>query len=241
MDIIFHDGIKEPIDVERMSEFDIQSVLDQLFDSRTDIDSASVLEELGPWVLDYTNLHDWSENIPDVQKNGSRLFQLWAENTSTSRIIGVTKGHFVLVPFTLSSSAMKDYYALEATPPYYPMAIITSLRSALREPEDLDEFLKALFEAVSQNWKERRQEAIETLGKETELWKRYVYCFEDIIHFTVLCPSIHRRLIDALKRQGQRITGVMQLLASSSPSYDRVAIEHHMKKARKLIDESELE
>ncbi|MCK5347385.1 MAG: hypothetical protein KAR20_28440, partial [Candidatus Heimdallarchaeota archaeon] len=73
----FHDGLKESIDVERMTEFDVDSILNQLYDNR-DVDSSELLQELGPWALDFSNIFGWSENIPDVDPQSARLFQIWA-------------------------------------------------------------------------------------------------------------------------------------------------------------------
>jgi len=231
----FHDGLRESIDVKRMTEFDVNSILDQLYGNR-DVDSSEIIEELGPWVLDFSNIFGWSENISDVDSQSARLFQVWAEDAKSKKVIGIIRGYFTLVPFTFSSSTLKDYYMLEAEVPFYPMAIITSLRTTIKEAEPLDDFLKELLNEVSQTWMRRRTEVISNLESGTELWKRYVYSFEQIIHFTIMCPSIHRSLIDALKRRDYRITGVMQLLASSSPFYDKATIDHHIRKVKAILE-----
>ncbi len=236
MDLIFHDGLQEPIDVERMTEFDVASILDQLYDTRSDIDSSHVLEELGSWALDYTNLYDWSGNTPDIQSKGARLFQIWAEDKNSGEVVGVIRGHFALIPFTFSISTMRDYYTQNGSLPYYPMAIITSLRTTFKENDQLDELLENMFKQISFMWQAERMDAIHTIEKGSDMWKRFVSSFDEIIHFTVACPSIHRRLIDALKRRNYRITGVTQLLASPAPSYDKATIEHHIKNAEKLLD-----
>ena len=99
----FHDGLKESIDVKRMTEFDVNSILDQLYKNR-DVDSSEVIEELGPWVLDFSNIFGWSENIPDVDSQSARLFQIWVEDEKSKEVIGIIKGHFTVLPFTWSSS-----------------------------------------------------------------------------------------------------------------------------------------
>lgn len=239
MRLKFHDGLKESIDVDRMTDFDVQSILEPLYDTRSDVDASQILEELGPWALDYTNLYDWSENTPDVHTKGSRLFQLWAEDTNSGKVVGVVRGHLALVPFTWSAVTLRDYYKKGETAPFYPMAIITSLRSTLRENRDLDIFLDRTFKEIRKAWTREREEAIVTIQKDSELWRRYVASFEEIIHFTILCPSIHRRLIDALKRKDYRISGVMQLLASTSNVYDKATIDHHIRNVEKVLKKSE--
>ncbi len=235
MNLRFHDGLKDTIDVERMTEFDVESILEPLYDTRTDIDASQILEELGPWALDYTNLYDWSENTPDVYSKGSRLFQLWAEDLDTGKVVGVIRGHLALLPFTWSAVTLRDYYNKGETVPFYPMAIITSLRSTIKKNRELDLFLDTALEEIQSTWKRERQEAIDTMKKDSELWRRYVAAFEDVIHFTILCPSIHRRLIDALKRKDYRISGVMQLLASPSNVYDKATIDHHIRNVEKVL------
>lgn len=231
----FHDGLKESIDVKRMTEFDVNSILNQLYEHR-DVDSSELLEELGPWALDFSNVFGWSENIPDVDPQSARLFQIWAEDEKSKSVIGTIKGYFTLVPFTFSSSTLKDYYMLQAEVPFYPMAIVTSLRTTIKEIEPLDDFLQKILNEVSQTWMKRRAEVISNLESGSELWKRYLYSFEQIIHFTIMCPSIHRIIIDALKRMDYRITGVMQLLASSSPFYDKATIDHHIRKVKAILE-----
>ena len=239
MNLRFHDGLRETIDLDRMTEFDVESILEPLYDTRGDIDASQILEELGPWALDYTNLYDWSENTPDVHAKGSRLFQLWAEDVETGKVVGVVRGHLALLPFTWSAVTLNDYYKKRETVPFYPMAIITSLRSTLKHNYNLDVFLDLMLEEIQKSWKRERQEAIDSMKKGSELWKRYISSFEQIIHFTILCPSIHRRLIDALKRKDYRISGVMQLLASPTHSYDKATIEHHIRNVEKVLKSSE--
>jgi hypothetical protein len=46
-------------------------------------------------------------------------------------------------------------------------------------------------------------------------------------------------MIDALQRNNYRISGVMQLLSSSAPSYDEATIKHHLRLSQKVIKEVE--
>ena len=105
--------------------------------------------------------------------------------------------------------------------------------------EKLNWFLDQMRDSISQNWRELRKRKIARLTKGSELWKRYVLSFDNIIHYTFLCPSIDQELIDAMQRNDHRISGVIQLLASPSPAYDEETLTHHINGARKMISESE--
>jgi hypothetical protein len=45
-------------------------------------------------------------------------------------------------------------------------------------------------------------------------------------------------LIDSLQRNNYRITGIMQLLTSPSPSYNEASVKHHILAAKKQLKES---
>ncbi len=234
--IKIYNGRKKPIDVERMTELENNGVLERLFSSSA-IELAAVFEQLGPWACDFTNIHVWSKEIPDIDERSARLFSLWAEDSDTKKVLGIVHGFFVVVPFIITPSSIRDYYTLQEDIPYYPMAIVTSFRTNIQEENKLDWFLDKMRGAISKNWKELREKTIARLPKGSELWKRYVLSFDNIIHYTFLCPSIDRELIDALQRNNYRISGVMQLLASPSPAYDEATLVHHIKEAKKMISE----
>ncbi len=236
--IKIYDGRKKPIDVERMIELENISVIENLFSGRA-IELATWFEKLGPWPIDFTNIHVWSKEIPDIDDRSARLFSLWAEDTDTNRVLGLVHGYFMVMPFIVSPSSIKDYYALQEDVPYYPMAIVKSFRTIIQEKNKLDWFLDQMRGAISQNWKEIREKTIARLPKGSELWKRYIFSFDNIIHYTFLCPSIDRELIDALERNDYRISGVMQLLASQTPAYDEATLTHHIRGAKKMISESD--
>lgn len=130
-------------------------------------------------------------------------------------------------------------FIIEEDVPYYPMAVISSFRTSIRDEKTLDCFIDQMKEGISLNWKELRNKIIKRLLKGTDLWKRFILSFDQVIHFTFLCPSIDRELIDALHRNNYRISGVMQLLASTSPAYDETTINQYFRLAKKTLSEFE--
>ncbi len=234
----FYNGQENAIEVKRMTDFEVKSTRDRLFEGRS-IDSPALVEELGPCVIDFSNVHGWSEDIPDIHPHSTRLFTIWGEDNETGKIAGIAHGFTLLVPFTTSRTSLAEYYSHRERVPYYPKAIIYSFRTAIQEREALDEFLSQLFETISANWREVRNKTITRLQPGSDLWKRFVFSFDQIIHFSFLCPSIDRAVIDTLKGKGYRITAVMQLLASSTPFYDQAAIDYHLRTAQQIIEEFE--
>ncbi|MFW9777550.1 MAG: hypothetical protein ACFFE8_01770 [Candidatus Heimdallarchaeota archaeon] len=237
LNLIIHDGREDPIDLERMIRFDQASAIERYFGDR-EVDTSKIFEMFGPWVIDFTNLHAWSKDIPDIDPRSARLFSIWLEDADSKEIIGAASGFFLLVPFTFSTTHVRDYYSVQDAVPYYPMAIMHTMRTVIKEETLLDQFLDRLREGISENWKKRREEVIRNLPKQSELWERYVFSFENIIHFTFLFPSIDRELIDSLLRNNYRISGVMQLLASPTPSYTQLTIKQHLRAAQKILDEA---
>ncbi|MFX0116829.1 MAG: hypothetical protein ACFFB3_19935 [Candidatus Hodarchaeota archaeon] len=239
MVIKFHNGREKTIDIERLIEFEDKCVLTLLFREDDEWDAKTVLEELGPYSIDFTNVNSqWSEYIPDIHPHSTRLFSIWAENNTTGDVVGLVRGFFMLAPFS-SAGGSKEYYKLHEHIPYYPYAFISSFRTLLKEKEALDEFFTQLLEAISQNWQKIRSDTISRLPEGSSLWRRFVLSFEEIIHFSFLCPAIDREVIETLKRRNYRGTGVMQLFASPSPFYDQAAITHHLQKAHQILNRSE--
>ncbi|MHA2495695.1 MAG: hypothetical protein ACXAEI_09400 [Candidatus Hodarchaeales archaeon] len=239
MVINFHNGREKAIDIERLIEFEDRCVLTLLFRGEDEWDAKTVLEELGPYGIDFSNvILQWSEAIPDIHPHSTRLFTIWAENTETGDVVGLVRGFFMLAPFS-STGGSKEYYSLHEHIPYYPLACISSFRTTLKEKEALDDFLTQLLEAISQNWQQIRRDTISRLPEGSSLWRRFVLSFEEIIHFSFLCPSIDREVIETLKRRNYRGTGVMQLFASTSPFYDQAAINHHLQRAHQILNKSE--
>ena len=238
LNVIIHNGRHNALDVEQILEFDINSLTEKYFPTR-DIDSSILFEQFGDWCVDFTNVHGWAEEIPDIDPRSARLFTIWAEDEDTGDVLGLARGFFVLMPFTFSPTTMKEYYLLQEDMPYYPNAIISSFRTMIKEENELDFLLDQMRKGISSNWKEVRKNTIKHLSKGSDLWKRYVFSFQDVIHFTFLCPSIDREMIDALQRNNYHISGVMQLLSSSSPSYDEATIKHHLRSSQKILKEVE--
>ena len=234
--IKIHNGRKNTIGVEKITEFDQESIFGRFYRSRS-FDTVNIFEQLGDWSVDFTNVHDWAKEIPDIDPRSARVFTFWAENLQTGKIVAIVRGFYIIMPFTLDKTSIYDYYALSDDTPYYPMAIISSIRTPITDEKQIDELLDRLRKAISLNWEEVRKFTIKKLPKDSKLWKRYVFSFPDVIHFTIVCPSADREIIDALNRQDYRMTGLMQIFSSPSPSYDEATIRHHLRSAQEIIDD----
>ncbi|MFW9917958.1 MAG: hypothetical protein ACFFGZ_20350, partial [Candidatus Thorarchaeota archaeon] len=93
----FYNGQEKAIEVNRMTDFEVKSTRDRLFEGRS-IDSPVLIEELGPCVIDFSNIHGWSEAIPDIHPHSTRLFTIWGEDNETGEIAGIAHGFTLLVP-----------------------------------------------------------------------------------------------------------------------------------------------
>ena len=238
LNLILHNGRQKALDVVRLEEFDLKSISEKFFPNR-DIDSSSLFEQFGDWCVDFTNVHGWAKEMPDIDPRSARLFTIWAEDANSGDVLGLARGFYILMPFTLSPTTIREYYLPQEEMTYYPMAIISSLRTMIKEENQLDFLLDQMRKEISSNWRELRKNTIKILSKGSDLWKRYVFSFEEVIHFTFICPSIDRELIDTLQRNNYRISGVMQLLSSSAPSYDEATIKHHLRSSQKVLNEIE--
>lgn len=229
----FHDGRTNAIEKDRLIQFEIRSVLDRFYQNRT-LNAAKVLDDIGSIHVDYTNIQDFHSEIPDIDKRSARLFTLWAEEIDTKEIALILRGFFILVPFDYSKEALKYYYYHEA--PSYPMALITAFRTIYEEVEILSNVIDQVKGALLTHWKALRLILINTL-KKTKLWERYVLSLDQLIYYSFLIPSLDRELISALKRTNHRTTGIMQIMASQTPSYNQVQMKNHMEGAKKIINE----
>ena len=229
-------GRNTVLSIEKMIEFDQESIFGRFYRSRP-FDTSNMFEQLGDWPVDFTNIHDWAKEIPDIDPRSARIFSLWVEDSLTEKVLGRVRGFYVIVPFTLDKTTIYDYYSLGEDIPYYPMAIISSFRTIITDEKQLDELLDIMRREISLNWKEVRNNIINSLSKSSKLWKRYVLSFPDVIHFTILCPANDREIIDALNRKDYRMTGLMQVFSSSTPSYDKATIRHHLRSAKKILNE----
>ena len=231
----FYDGRYHSIDKERLHKFEMEAVINRLYAGRN-IPSTMLIEDLGPIQLDFTNVHPWASEIPDINDKSARLFTLWAENIESKDVILILRGIYVLLPFQWEESTLKDYYDFARDDlPYYPVAVISSFRTTIKEEIKILKLLDKVTNEIEINWRKLRRRVIENLNPGSDLWKRYVLCFDRIIHFSILCPSIDRELIDALRMKNYRTTGVMQLLASPAAAYDQAMINSHLVEAKKLI------
>jgi hypothetical protein len=228
----FHDGRTTPITQDRLVQFDISSVVDRFYQTRT-IDASAVICDLGPIHIDFTNIHDWAEDIPDIDNRSARIFILWAENPDTDEVVLLLRGFFILVPFEFGMEQLKEYHTRHDTP-CHPMAIISSFRTIYDDVDILVELIERIDQELNNHWRERRKTLIERLERNF-LWERYVYSLDTISHISYLCPSMDRELLAALKRNDFSSTGVLQVMASPIPSYNQVSLQSHLKKAKGII------
>jgi hypothetical protein len=228
----FHNGRKTPIPQERLVQFDIHSVVDRYYQTQT-MDASAVISDLGPVHIDFTNIQDWADEIPDIDKRSARVFILWADDPVTKKVILLLRGFFILVPFQFGMEQLKDYHFQHDTP-CQPMAIISSFRTIVDDVEVLVELVERVEKELNNHWKETRKRLIDTLEK-TFLWERYVYSLESVAYITYLCPSIDREMLAALKRKNFSSTGVLQVMASPTSSYNQISLRSHLKEAQGII------
>lgn len=233
----FYDGRKHSIDQNRLADFEMRAIINRYYHGK-DIDVSTLIEDLGPINLDFTNIHPWAEKIPDIDKRSARLFTLWAEDEKTKEVVLILRGFYVVLSFTWGKSQLSEYFGLTEDSPYYPIAVITALRIAIYEEDQLSILLDRIKKEIELNWRKLRRQVIKNLDKDDELWKRYVYCFDKIIHFSFLCSTKDRELIESLRKKDYRTTGVMQLLSSPTRSYDQALIKSHLKAAKQLVEET---
>ncbi|MFW9777811.1 MAG: hypothetical protein ACFFE8_03075 [Candidatus Heimdallarchaeota archaeon] len=236
--LVFYNGRNHYIDKDRVFKFEMAAVINRYYSGRQ-IDSTTLIEDLGPIQLDFTDVHPWAPQIPDINEKSARLFTLWAEDGETKDVVLILRGIYVLLPFKWGENTLLDYYEFVEDIPYYPIAVISSFRTTFRDEIMILRLVDRVKEEIELVWRDLRQSVIDRLEKGSELWKRYVLCFEKIIHFSFLCPSIDRELIDALRMKNYRTTGVMQLLASPELSYDQAMINSHLTEAKALISQTE--
>ncbi|UCE13945.1 MAG: hypothetical protein JSV04_01910, partial [Candidatus Heimdallarchaeota archaeon] len=164
----FYDGRTHFIDKKRMTEFETKSLTERFF-SGQNVDAATVIEELGPVSLHFSNVQPWAEEIPDIDSKSARLFTIWGEDTETKEIVVIIRGFFVLPPFQWGKETIQDYYFFGEDIPYFPMAVISSFQTIFKEDLQLIELLEQLKEEIQKNWQDIRNRMIDTLEK-TDLW-----------------------------------------------------------------------
>ncbi|MFW9996872.1 MAG: hypothetical protein ACFFD4_32825 [Candidatus Odinarchaeota archaeon] len=232
----FHNGHFNAIDEKRISGFEAKAIIDRFYFGQN-VDVTAIIEDLGPTVVLFSNVQPWSGELPDIDKKSARLFTIWAEDEKTKEVITIIQGFFILSPFKFhGEETFVDYYYFKENVPYYPIAIISGFLTVLNA-ELIDDLLERLIEEIQKYWGELRQRVIESVSK-TNLWKRYVFSFEKIIHFSFVCPSFDRGLFEALRRKNYRVTNVLQLMASPTPSYDQAKVKTHIEEAKRTLEKA---
>ncbi|MFX0053242.1 MAG: hypothetical protein ACFFAJ_12820 [Candidatus Hodarchaeota archaeon] len=235
----FYNGRTHAIDKKRLTEFETKALLSRFYSGRK-MEVATVVEDIGPLAIFYANIQPWAKEIPDIDKKSARVFTIWGEDRETKEILTLLHGYFIVFPFEYGKETIEDYYSLMEAVPYYPYAVVSSFLTIFSEQEQITKLLDRVIEEIQKQWKKIRQNVIETL-KKTELWKRYVLSFEKIIHFSFMCSSFDRELIEALRRKNYRMTGILQMFASSTPSYDQAMVSSHLREAQKMLKRADQE
>ncbi|MFW9853477.1 MAG: hypothetical protein ACFFFG_00355 [Candidatus Thorarchaeota archaeon] len=241
----FHDGLSSSIDRERLLSFEMKAVIDRLYGKEGNvIYSTTLMEELGPINIDFTNLHSHLKtDIPDLDARTARLFSLWAENPDTEEIIAIMRGYFILIPFRWGESTIRDYYFYDDVnnkgeqhhTPFYPMVVIASFRTIYSEPEEIIALIERSLSEIEAHWQRLRKRLVHRIDKESKVWSRYVLAMDKIIHYTFLVPTIERELISTLRNNGYRTTGVLQLLASPTITYNETELQEHLREAKRTL------
>lgn len=230
----FYDGREKPIEKDQLIKFEIKSVIDRFYSTRN-IDATTVVEDIGPTHIDYTNIQHWSTDIPDIDNRSVRLFTLWAEDEENKEVVLILRGFYVLVPFKFAKEALEEYYYYDKDTPCYPLVVVSAFRTIYTDIAILSDLIERVKLEIEFNWQKVRQKAIDTINKESDLWERYVISLNKIIHVSFLIPSIDRELITAFKQKNFQTTGVMQILTSPTPSYTEIMAKSHLTEAKKLI------
>ncbi|MHA1978628.1 MAG: hypothetical protein ACW98F_18090 [Candidatus Hodarchaeales archaeon] len=233
----FYNGLSHFIDKDRIIKFEEKSLIDRFFSGR-DVSTETMIEELGPIAVHYANVQPWAEEIPDIDTRSARTFSIWAEDKRTKEIVTTVRGFYILMPFHWGKETLQEYYSFSENVPYYPMVVISSFLSIFSEENLLDQLIERVKAELQKNWQNLRQRMIETL-KKTDLWKRFVLSFDSIIYFSFLCSTSDRELVKALRKNDCRITGILQMLASPTPSYDEAMITSHLNGAKKVLKEAD--
>jgi hypothetical protein len=232
--IRFYNGLSTSIDKTRMTKFEQRSITDRFY-SGGEVNTETVIEELGPTVIHYSNVQPWGKEIPDIDNKSARTFSIWAEDEKTKDIVTTARGFYVLIPLQWGKETIQEYYSFSEHVPYYPVAVVSSFLTIIDDKVELNNLIEKVKEEIQQNWQSLRQEIIKTLDR-SDLWKRYVLSFENIIHFSFLCSAFDRELVNALRKNNYRITGALQMLASPTYSYDKAMVVSHLNKAKEIID-----
>ncbi|MFW9779519.1 MAG: hypothetical protein ACFFE8_11745 [Candidatus Heimdallarchaeota archaeon] len=240
--IQFHNGREEAIDTKRRQEFD-RRIIRKFFPNRQ-IEATDLFDRFGDWMMDYTNIHaeKKDEGLSDINEESVRIFTLWAENIDTREILCIVRGFFQLGWFDysslLDSSLRIEWeYPDSELGPSYPWAIISSMRTILIEEQNLRILIQKMKAEINQTWKKIRNSVIDRLKKGSLRRKLYVLSFNEVVHYTIICPSMDREIIEVLLDTDFLISGFMQILTSKAPAYDEATIRHHLNSSKKILEE----
>lgn len=233
----FYDGRTNAIDKKRIIKFEIEAVMDRYY-SGENITASKLIEDLGSLQLDFTNVLPWAEDIPDIDKRSARLFTLWAEDQSSQDIVLILRGFYVLLPFEWRKDTLEDYYDFSQENLYYPMAVLSNFRTVFEDKNALSRLIYRVQEEIELNWQRLRNKTINRLEKGSDLWKRYLLCFQQIIHYSVACTSMDRELIEAFRNQGFRTMSVIQVMASPTASFDQAMVKSHLREVKEIISQA---
>lgn len=240
----FYDGRVTPVDSKKLQQFDIKAMVERYgYDFLTETNL--VLDELGPFAIDFNNIFPYSKTVADIGKTSTRLFTVWAEDSISKEVIGISKGHILLHHFDMIAMGdAKGYYHeelgnMENIIPYYPKVLITSCRTILKNDDIIEKYIQELLQFIEKIWKALRSNIINS-SEDLNLKKRYIKCFEDIIYVTFLIPSQENILMRVLRKKNYQLSGVMHLMSRKEQSYDKAVLDHHIQRAqtelRKLND-----
>ncbi|MHA2031247.1 MAG: hypothetical protein ACW99Q_17845, partial [Candidatus Kariarchaeaceae archaeon] len=210
--------------------------VERYFSDPSSIEVSKMFEDLGPWVFDYTNLQPWGNEMPDIHEHSARIFSIWAEENETKQLCLIIRGFFALTPFVMGVQTY--YHATDKITPFYPMAILSNFRTNYKDSKDIDPLIGEAMRAINSQWRELRNKIIGRLEIGSELWHRYNFTIDKIIHFTIVCPSMDRELIESLRKRGYNTTGVMQVLSSQVEEYSKASIDDHIRKSQEIIRSS---
>lgn len=232
----FYDGRIHSIDPKRLQEFDIEAMVERYgYDFQTE--TRIVIDELGPFAIDFNNIYPYAKTVPDISKTSARLFTVWAEDKTSKKVVGISKGHIFLHHFDMTAmDQTRGYYHeeirdIEHIRPYYPKVLITSCRLLHKDDDIIERYLKELLEFIENLWKKIRSSIIHS-SEDLNLKKRYIKSFEDIIYVTFLIPSQESSLMRVLRKKKYQLSGVMHLLSRREESYDKAIFDNHIQQAK---------
>lgn len=233
-DFKFYDGTQHFIDTKRMIEFEKKAVMEKYF-NKENIIAKDLIETLGPFQFDFTNMMEWSTNIPDINPKSARLFCLWVEDINTKKVVAILRGYIFLISFDWSLSSVDDYFEVKDHDiPYYPYIVISSFRNIFTTYKEIEDLVLASKKAIQKHWKSLRIKVINQLPKNSDLWNRYVASVEELISISILFPSFDLKLQNVLKELNFTTSSVFQLASSPTKTFNKAMIKDHLSQVKKF-------